>query len=173
MTEINASKLGMKATRIIDQINDSLNISETCSECFTVGDINGCSNYYGATEGRERSGCCGLCAESNGYFPSSTLVNYMKMEYNFDDKYGFLGEFSCNIPREKRSRQCNSFLCRNIKDTKEYTSMLRLCSSVVEECNRIIAGDSKADYSLLKVRESIINGLLEDGISSGRHILYC
>ena len=171
MNKIDAEKLNIKANHIVYQINTHLNIKTICNDCFTVGDTNGSSNYYGAIDGRDRSGCCGACAKSNGYFPLS-LVAYMEQKYDFDDKYGFLGEHSCNIPQEKRSKQCNSFLCKDIKNTNEYTSMLRMCAYVIEECNKLIVDGSNVDHQSLKTKEILIDTILQDGISYHQHIVY-
>ena len=170
---IDAFGLRLKAAELVAQINKHLNISKVCGDCFTDGCIDGCANYYGRIDGRDRSVCCGACAAHNGYFPSM-LVNHMKQKYDFDDVCGFLGETSCKIPMEERSRKCNLFLCKSIcdSDTDGYVSTLRMCSSVIEECNKIIICDANVDYGMLRAREGMIDKLMEEGIGIGSHIVY-
>lgn len=75
-------------------------------------------------------GCCNSCAYSGGYlwnlrydFPE--IVEYLKKEYKFNERHGFLGENGCTLPRHFRSGTCLGFVCWDYKE-EFYSESLKI-----------------------------------------------
>jgi hypothetical protein len=90
------------------------------------------------TNVESRRGCCGSCAENNGYFRDE-LGNRWSKEYNDQlkemkdaygwNKYGFWSKdvMGCVLPRARRSRVCSTYCCDYVRKDIAEKLMTEVC----------------------------------------------